>query len=198
MGIKGQKIAGAILFALILVWGSSILARLMIPGMEIAEAPQAVAPTTATPEAGGAGQPAATAALPLAQRLAAADPAAGQASSRKCVSCHSFEPGGANKIGPNLAGVVAAPVAGKQGFAYSPALQQYGGAWTVERLDAFLAKPAAEVPGTRMTYAGVSDPQERANLIAHLHSLSPDAPPLPQGGAQTADDAPAPPAPAQR
>lgn len=172
IGIEGQKIAGAVLFALILLWGAGIIAEHAIPPMveDHAAAPQQAA-------GGGAGG---GVEVPFAQLLAGADPQAGQTVGKKCASCHTFEPGGAARIGPNLAGVVGRKVAGEAGFAYSPALQQHGGTWTADRLNSFLAKPSKEVPGTKMTFAGLPDAKERANLIAYLQTLSPGAP-------QTAD-----------
>lgn len=181
-GVEGQKVAGAVLFTLILLWGSGIIAERVIPPMVKESGPPApgTAPAPSQAAANGAAE------LPFEQMLARADAKAGATVSKKCSSCHSFESGGPNRIGPSLAGVVGRKVASVAGFAYSPALQQYGGTWTPDRLNTFLAKPSREVPGTRMTFAGLSDVRERADMIAYLHSLSPGAPPLPPEAPQTA------------
>ncbi|MXP40644.1 c-type cytochrome [Altererythrobacter soli] len=103
--------------------------------------------------------------------LAAADPAAGEKVFAKCVSCHSIEQGGANGIGPNLYGVVGKPI-GKfaAGFAYSSALADLGGEWSYENLDKWLANPRGFAPGTKMSFAGLSSPEDRANVIAYMHA----------------------------
>ena len=113
--------------------------------------------------------------------LAAADAAAGQAVAKKCKACHTFDQGGANRLGPNLWGIVNRQIAGVAGFNYSPALQGLsGGEWTFEDLDAFLTKPKDYAKGTKMSFGGLKKPKDRANLIAYLRSLSDSPAALPE------------------
>ena len=125
----------------------------------------------------------------IAVRLAKADPAAGEAFAKKvCGICHTFTEGGKAIVGPNLYNVVGGPHAHMAGFNYSDGMKAKAGDWTFADLDAWLTKPSAYVPGTRMTFPGIPDPQLRANVIAWLRSLSPDPVPLP---AVTEEAAPA-------
>ncbi|MEP2683611.1 MAG: cytochrome c family protein [Sulfitobacter sp.] len=103
---------------------------------------------------------------------AIADAGEGEKVFRKCAACHTVEEGGARKVGPNLFGIVSGPVAAVEGYRYSPALEAYGGEWTPERLDAFLAKPRKEVKGTKMAFAGLRKQEDRDNLISYLASFS--------------------------
>lgn len=122
--------------------------------------------------------------------LATADVSAGQTAFRKCVACHTAEEGGANKVGPNLWGVVNRPVASHDGFSYSAAMREFseGGevVWDYDHLSGFLQAPRAYMPGTAMAFAGIRNVQEEANLIAYLRTLSGDPAPLP-----VAEEAPA-------
>lgn len=103
-------------------------------------------------------------------RLRGADVAAGATLFAACAACHSVGRGGADLDGPNLYGVVGGPVADRRPrYGYSAALRQTGGTWTFARLDAWLTKPAAFAPGTTMTYAGLADAQDRADVIAFLN-----------------------------
>ena len=105
--------------------------------------------------------------VPFAELFAAADPAAGERLWRQCAACHQLN--GTDGTGPHLNGVVDRPKASVAGFGYSDAaLSQQGQAWTPENLSAFLESPRAYMPGTRMTYNGMRDAGDRANLIAYL------------------------------
>ena len=111
--------------------------------------------------------------------LAAADAGAGRKLANKCSPCHSLEQEGKKKIGPALRNIVGAKKGGREGFSYSKGLAEKGGTWTHSDLDAFLTAPKIFVPGTKMIFSGVKNPQDRANLILYLHSLSdePQSPP---------------------
>ena len=102
--------------------------------------------------------------------MSGADPEAGAKAFRQCKACHTVESGGANRVGPNLYGVVGRAVASVDGFKYSSAMQDHGGNWDVESLDAFLENPRKAVPRTRMSFRGISDPQDRADMIAYLNT----------------------------
>jgi cytochrome c len=104
--------------------------------------------------------------------LAAGDPERGEVVFQKCYACHSVVPGETGLTGPNLAGVVGRRIASAPSFDYSPALaalaERSAEVWTEAALDAFIRAPEELVPGTEMTFVGLPDASERADVIAFL------------------------------
>lgn len=104
--------------------------------------------------------------------LAEGDPARGAELYRACASCHALEPG-LHLSGPSLAGVIGRQAGAAEGFArYSPDLKSAEFVWNDAALDGWLADPEAMIPGTYMVFAGIDDPEDRADLIAFLELLS--------------------------
>ncbi|UZW55383.1 cytochrome c family protein [Sphingobium sp. JS3065] len=116
----------------------------------------------------------------LGTLLASADAGVGKQKLQLCASCHDFTQGGPNRIGPNLWGIVGRPVASHAGFAYSPAMKGHRGSWDYGVLFEFLGSPGRVVPGTKMSFAGLRKPEDRAAVIKYLATLGSGAPPLPQ------------------
>ena len=117
------------------------------------------------------------AAVPLPVLLAAATPATGEALFAKCKACHTVDQGGANGIGPNLYGTVGEPIGkGKAGYAFSGDLSGHGGNWDFANLDAWLTSPKKFASGTKMSFAGLSKAEDRANIIVYLNSMGSNVP----------------------
>lgn len=158
-----NTIAGWLLFSGIVALGLNAVSERMF------EANKPERPETMGFPIEGVVQTGAEAGPDLGTLLAGADPAAGQKIFAKCSSCHTIDQGGANGIGPNLYGTVGEPIGmGKAGFAFSGALSGHGGNWTYENLFDWLKSPNAFASGTKMTFAGLSSPEDRANVIAYL------------------------------
>jgi cytochrome c len=130
---------------------------------------------------------------PIETLLASASTEKGQNTAKQCQACHTFEKGGPNRVGPNLWGIVGDERGkGRGGFNFSAAMKAKGGKWTFDELNKFLTNPREYIPGTAMTFAGLSREQQRADVIAYLDTLSDSPVPLPKA----ASNAPAANAPA--
>ena len=105
----------------------------------------------------------------LVAALAAGDPKAGEAVYSRCLGCHALE---YNRTGPKHCGVIGRRAGTADGFEYSPGMKKSKLVWNEKTLDRFLADPPNTVPGTTMTYAGVPDAKDRADLIAYLKQES--------------------------
>ncbi len=113
---------------------------------------------------------------PVEFYLAQADVAKGADVFKKCTACHTIEQGGANGLGPNLWATMGKPHGHVAGFAYSDALKSVPGVWDWKGMDEWLTSPRAYAPGTKMTFAGLGNPQDRANLIVYLNSMGSNLP----------------------
>src|SRR3954469_6974751 len=182
MDDRFNTIAGWVLFAGIVALGSSIVAGEMFHSERPEKMGYPIAGAEQEGEAGAAAE------QPIEAYLAKADPAKGQQVFNKCMACHNADKGGANQLGPNLWDVIGEPIGQGKGFAFSPALSGKGGTWHWDNLSQWLAGPKGFAPGTKMTFAGLSTPQDRADVIAFLNQHS-DAPkPLPAAPAAGASD----------
>jgi cytochrome c len=169
-----NKIIGAVLATGLCLVALNITAEAIFaphppakPGFEIDIKPQAPAAGPAAPEE------------PIEKLLANATVDRGQTVAKQCATCHTFQKGGPNGIGPNLYGVVGRPRASEPGFSYSDAMKAKGGEWTIDDLNKFLTNPKEFIPGTKMTFAGLPRGNQRADAIAYLNSLADSPKPLP-------------------
>ena len=188
MDNRNNTIAGWVLFAGICALGLTIGSGMVFashdphkPGYPIEDAEGG--------EGGGAS------AVPLPNLLAAADVAKGEAVFAKCAACHTINQGGANGIGPNLYATMGEPIGqGKAGFAFSDALKNVGGTWDFEKMDHWLTSPRKFANGTKMSFAGLSSPEDRANLMLYMNTQGSNIPlpAVPAAGEAPAEGAAAP------
>lgn len=177
-----NKILGLVLGTLLFLQVAHIVDEIFTPA-KLAKAGSEVAVKEAAP-----------AEVPIENLLASASVDKGAQTAKQCGICHNFEEGQGSKIGPDLYGTVGRAVASVPGFNYSAALKALkakGGTWTFDALNKWLTKPGAYVPGTAMTFAGLSNEKQRADVIAYLNSLSAKPLPLPTAKGAAAANAPA-------
>src|SRR5215213_7619061 len=174
-------ISGWVLFAGIIALGSSIVTGEVFRG----ERPE----TMGYPIEGVVLEGGGDAAAEKPIDFSVADAAKGEQVFKKCAACHTVDKGGANQLGPNLWGVIGEPIGKGRGYAFTEALASKGGTWDFNNLSEWLANPKKFAPGTKMTFAGLSKPEDRANVIAFLNAHS-DAPqPLPAAPAASPEKA---------
>lgn len=167
--LEFNKLAAGILFAGVLAMTCTFIANALYKPKDAAKRGYEIE----VPEGGVGGAGAAEVVeVNIAELLATADAAAGEASAKKkCASCHTFEKGGANKVGPYLWNTYGSAI-GKHasGYPYSKALAGHGGVWDDETLNAWLKNPQKFAKGSKMVLRLKKD-QERANIIKYLKTL---------------------------
>ena len=172
-----NKIIGAVLLASIIAMVCGFLSQGLYTGSigEHAHKEEKRGYTIAGAETAGSGEAApAVDAKPvdIAPLLAKADVAAGELQVKKCTACHTFDKGGKNGVGPNQWGLVGSHYAHKDDYSYSEAFKALRDkSWTAQALSEFLENPKKAIPGNKMSFAGIKNPQDRANLIAYLSTL---------------------------
>ena len=177
-----NTIAGWVLFAGIVALGTSIVAGEAMHS----ERPEKMGyPIAGVEEESTDG---AAAEKPIEAYLATADAAKGADTFKKCAACHNADKGGANQMGPNLWDVLGEPIGQGKGFAFSDALSKKGGKWNWDELGQWLKSPKAFATGTKMSFAGLGKPEDRANVILFMlqNGGGPALPPLPAADAAAA------------
>ena len=170
-----NKIIASVLTAMIVAMVAGILSSQIVRPKHIEHAAYLPPGAEAGAEAGHApagGAAKAAAVEPIEPALAKADPARGQQLSKPCVQCHSFEKGGANKIGPALFGIMSENIAAVPNYQFSPALAAHKSEkWDLDKLNIWLLRPQEFAKGTKMSFPGLPKVQDRADVVAYMQSL---------------------------
>ncbi|NQZ13500.1 MAG: cytochrome c family protein [Alphaproteobacteria bacterium] len=186
-GMEFNKIFAAILVAGIVAMFAGFIADKVVHPEKLKENTFAV---EVAETAGAAGVKVEKKAEPILALIAEADIARGQKLSKACAACHTFDNGGANGVGPNLWGIIGRKKQTVSGFSYSGTLAASGEAnWTYAAMNEFLWKPKKYAPGTKMNYAGLKKPSDRAALVAWLRTMSGSPKALPNAAAIAAEEA---------
>jgi cytochrome c len=183
-----NKILGALLGTCLVLVAVRIAAGAIFTPAEPAKPGYEIAVKEEQPA--GSQAAAAPAAIPIENLLASASPQRGADVARQCQACHNFQEGQGPKVGPDLYAVVGRKIASASGFNYSAALKsKNSGTWDFDTLNTWLTKPSAFAPGTAMTFAGLSNEKQRADVIAYLDTLSTNPVPLPTAAAPSTSGA---------
>lgn len=179
-----NKIAGWTLAALLSILGLSVLTGMLFPIQQPAKPGYVVEGVEEEVAAADSSGPAEQ---PIEFFLASANMQKGEAQFKKCAACHSIAKGAAPAIGPNLWGIVGNHHAHEAGFAYSDAMKATTDKeWTWDALSQWIANPKKYIPGNKMAFAGISKPQDRADLLLYLNSESDSPQPIPAAPAPAA------------
>jgi cytochrome c len=169
-----NKIIASVLTAMIIAMVTGIIASSFVRPRHLEKAaylPPGAEEGAQAPPAGGAEQTAA-AIEPIEPALAKADPKHGEQVAKVCLQCHTFDKGGANKIGPNLYGIMEENIAAVPNYQFSQALAAHKTEkWDPDKLNVWLHKPQQFAKGTKMTFPGLPKVQDRADVVAYLESL---------------------------
>jgi cytochrome c len=166
-----NKVIASVLTAMIIAMVTGIVAQGIVHPVHLEKAAY-LPPGAGEGEAAAAPAAGAAPAKPDPIDMAKADPKHGEQVAKVCLQCHTFEKGGANKIGPNLFGVLSESIASVPGYTFSSALSaDKGQKWDPDKLNVWLWKPQEFAKGTKMTFAGLPKAQDRADVIAYLQSL---------------------------
>ncbi len=168
MDMEANKILAALLVAGIIAMLAGFISHQLVKSKPLVENAYKIEVADTTAPAGAGAAPAV--AEPINDLLAQADAAHGEKISKVCGSCHTFGKGEPNRVGPNLAGIVGKSRAQMAGFVYSDAMKAKGGSWDTESLNQFLWNPKKSVPGTKMSFAGLKKPEDRAALIKWMET----------------------------
>lgn len=186
-GMEFNKIFAAVLVAGIIAMLGGFVAKQLVHAPKLEKEAYAI---EAMEESAGGGAAGPTGPQPILALIEAADAAKGEKIAKACAACHTFTKGGPNGVGPNLYGVLGGPKDHAAGFAYSGALLEVGGnTWTYAELNKFLYKPKAYAKNTKMSYAGLKKPEDRAALIAWLRTQADSPKALPSAGEIAAEEA---------
>lgn len=182
-----SKVAGAVLAALLVIFAPKTIIQTWQQGHHEKEAgyvlPAATEQGAQAPASGGAaagGEAAAFDAAKVVSMIGSAKADNGQATFKKCLACHTADKAAASKAGPNLWNVVGRKKGTREDFSgYSEAMKTKGGEWTFADLAGFVHSPKGWLPGTKMVFPGVSDPQDVADLLAYVRTLADSPAPVP-------------------
>ena len=171
-----NKIAGAVLATGLVIFGLGELTNIIFKYEAPAKAGYAITPAA---DAGGGEAAAVEAPIDWGTELPKADVNAGKQVATKCQSCHDLNQGGPNMTGPNLFGVLGRAPGSHPGFAYSDGMKAFGAkqpVWDFEHINDFITGPQKYIDGTKMTFVGLKQRQDRINVIAYLHTLGSNLP----------------------
>lgn len=197
-----NKVLGAVLATGLVIVGLGQLTDIIYKYEPPAKQGYAITPEL--PAGAGGAAPAVELPIDWGTELPKADVAAGKVVAEKCQACHNLDAGGPNMTGPNLYGVLGRAPGSHPGFAYSDGMKAFGAKnpiWTFDLVNAFVTSPQNYIDGTKMTFVGLKQRQDRINVIAYLHTLGSNLPipapkPVAAPAAPAASGAPASGAPA--